>query len=60
MIRPFDWLGAYLKGYRNGQLDRSLGIRSRYASTSFSTDPDYVQEYSRGYNRGVLGLPSRP
>lgn len=47
---------AYNDGLRNGQTDRRLGIRSTYASIAFSTEPEYVQYYSRGYNKGVLSL----
>jgi len=60
MNRLFDWLGAYKAGYRAGSLDRFVGLRLLTASVSFQTDSPYKQEYSRGYNHGVLGLAARP
>jgi hypothetical protein len=47
---------AYVDGYRNGRLDRSLGIRSDYSFYSTDSANEYVREYSKGYRRGLLGL----
>lgn len=44
---------TYAEGYRNGHLDRSLVIRSRYAES-----PEHGA-YALGYRDGVLGLPKR-
>jgi hypothetical protein len=43
---------SYAEGYRNGRLDRNLGICNDYA---FHTGGDY----GRGYRDGVLGLAER-
>jgi hypothetical protein len=47
---------AYADGYRNGRVDRQLGIRSDYSFYGEGSSNEYVREYSKGYRRGLLGL----
>ena len=48
-----DWRARYEEGYRAGLADRLLGVRLRYSEA-----PE-LEDYARGYRRGVLGLPFR-
>jgi hypothetical protein len=48
---------AYADGYKNGRTDRSINARSEYAWYGVLDNGNtYSQWYSRGYQRGWLGL----
>lgn len=54
-----DRYRAYSTGHDAGKSDRAIGYTNRYASTSFASEPEYMQWYSRGYRDGNLGVTSR-
>jgi hypothetical protein len=43
---------AYKQGFANGQADKLFGYGSRYAYASFSTDNEYIRNYSAEYRGG--------
>jgi hypothetical protein len=47
---------AYVDGYKSGQADRRLGIKSDYSWHGVNDSNEYTRSYSEGYRRGILGL----
>ena len=47
---------AYADGFKNGQTDRRIGIKSEYAWFGVNDLNEYVSSYAQGYRRGWLAL----
>jgi len=43
---------AFEQGFANGQADKRIGYTSKYATHCYSSEPEYLRHYSRGYKRG--------
>ena len=47
---------AHADGYKNGCIDRRIGIKSEYAWNCINDLNEYASAYSEGYRDGLLGL----
>jgi hypothetical protein len=59
MNRTPEQQQAHAEGYKSGRADYRLAYRSEYAWWWSTTEPEYKQHYSQGYQSGWLTAQMR-